>query len=323
MPFLPPDSSSYSPAYPRSVYQWLQQDELHEKHRRWRHPTVALFVHYIVVGLVSFSSHDWIVTNASLQQPKLQQQIIIPFCLMAYATAILLWRLVIFAPNTYILYEYCWLCNVTLHLSAAALYFQRPLIAQACCVTVGIDQLLWYVDLLGFVWTGGHCPIGVAQYALQPETSWASRITATHHLWTIPLLLYATDTYTVNSNNQGLSVWALPLSAILMVANVAASRFLTPHTVLHLDASSSKSPTKTRKAINVNLAHALWKDITFDCLQINYDHPTVWVYLWRLLWRWQAFNTLVFLVLRGGISVARSVIQQQTAKIAYLDADTP
>ena len=50
------------------------------------------------------------------------------------------------------------------------------------------------------------------------------------------------------------------------------------------------------KYLNVNLSHELWKDITFDFLQIQYyDDPPVGVYLWRLLWRrWQVLNWIIF-----------------------------
>ena len=53
------------------------------------------------------------------------------------------------------------------------------------------------------------------------------------------------------------------------------------------------------KYLNVNLSHELWKDIKIELLQINYDNPPVFRYLFRLLWRWQGFNTIVFGVLVG------------------------
>jgi len=53
----------------------------------------------------------------------------------------------------------------------------------------------------------------------------------------------------------------------------------------------------TIRYLNVNLSHELWKDITFDILQINHDEPPAALYLFRLLWRWQGFNTIVFAIL--------------------------
>lgn len=47
-----------------------------------------------------------------------------------------------------------------------------------------------YVDVLGFFLTPGRkFPIGVAKYITWPETSWARRLTSTHHLWFIPVCL--------------------------------------------------------------------------------------------------------------------------------------
>lgn len=51
------------------------------------------------------------------------------------------------------------------------------------------------------------------------------------------------------------------------------------------------------KYLNVNLSHELWKDVKIELIQINYDNPPVFRYIFRLLWRWQGFNTMVFGVL--------------------------
>ena len=56
----------------------------------------------------------------------------------------------------------------------------------------------------------------------------------------------------------------------------------------------SKDKPPQGKYLNVNLSHELWKDIKFELLQINYDDPPVFLYIFRLLWRWQGFNTMVF-----------------------------
>ena len=71
-----------------------------------------------------------------------------------------------------------------------------------------------------------------------------------------------------------------------MTVNVLLSRWMTPH---HIE-----RPKMGPKYLNVNLAHELWKDIKFDLLQINYDDPPAGLYLFRLLWRWHGFNTIVY-----------------------------
>lgn len=266
------------------ILTWLSHaDSKHPKHVGWRHPLAVLLLHYVAVFSITFAAHDLLV--------DFKEAGIIPWNLVCfvfvYAIWLLAWRLSFCEPAVFrssVLYEYCWLCNVTLHLGAASFALQRPAIAAACCITVGIDQLLWYVDLLGYFVTGKF-PVGVAAYLFWENTSWSTRITCTHHIWTIPLFLYGT---------KGLPTVSLPLSAVIMVINVTSSRFMIPPTIDVVEPTSKR----LQKYLNVNLSHALWKDIKISWLQINYDDPPALVYLWRLLWRWEGFNILVFGLLR-------------------------
>lgn len=122
-------------------------------------------------------------------------------------------------------------------------------------------------------------PIGVAKYLTWPNTNWMTRLTCTHHLWTIPFIMYMTAT-TTTTTKEGF-VYAFGLSMIIICINVILSRYWSP-SLIH--------PTKY---LNVNLSHSLWKDITFSWLQIETDHPTTTTYLFRLLWRWNLFNFLI------------------------------
>ena len=67
--------------------------------------------------------------------------------------------------------------------------------------------------------------------------------------------------------------------------------------------SSSNGKQEIVKYLNVNLSHELWKDIKIEALQIKHDDPTVWVYLFRLLWRWQVFNGIVFVLVLYPLSL--------------------
>lgn len=278
------------------LVSWIAHAESnHPKHFSWRHPLTVLLVHYIVVFSVVFAVHDLLVdqTNEYLADAVAAHPIpwrVVKF-VAVYSIWLLAWRLFFCEPTVLrpsLLYEYCWLCNVTLLLGAASFALQKPVIAAACCITVGIDQLLWYVDLLVY-FTCGKFPIGVASYLFWENTSWSTRITCTHHLWTIPLFLFGT---------RGLPAASLPLSAVIMVINVTLSRFMTPAAIELVESKSCGKPKVLHKYLNVNLSHALWKDIKISCLQINYDNPPARVYLWRLLWRWEGFNILVFGLLR-------------------------
>ena len=71
---------------------------------------------------------------------------------------------------------------------------------------------------------------------------------------------------------------------------------MTPFVITDVHAHAANANTKY---LNVNLSHELWKDITFEFLQIQHDNPSTGIYLFRLLWRWQLLNGLIFvLVLR-------------------------
>jgi hypothetical protein len=271
-----------------------------EKHRGLIHPLMTSVMHYGITLAVTWGTHD-----ALLQQWKIfhtkdsdilmtendagmpvkcsnnrNQQVKVAVALIIYASASLAWRLsvpVVKEHRFSTLYEFCWLCNITLVQGALCLLTHRPLLAMSYCVTVGIDQLLWYIDLLSYFLTGKF-PVGVSKYVFWKGTTWYSRITCTHHLWTIPALLYAT---------QGMHKLALPLSFVIMTTNVLLSRWLTPATIDY-------GPHVEQKYLNVNLSHELWKDIKFPFLQINYDDPPAYLYLYRLLWRWTSFNVIVF-----------------------------
>jgi hypothetical protein len=167
---------------------------------------------------------------------------------------------------------------------------RRPLVVTACCVGVSIDQVLWYVDLAGRALTGKF-PIGVAKYLTWKQTLWIDKLTCTHHLWCIPLFIYGAG---------GISLDAYLLSAYIVSIQVLLSRWLTPHHIqVGVNTSNQQNiqqdPTKYRY-LNVNLSHELWRDISFSFLQISKDNPTGWLYLVRLLWRWQLLNYLVFVL---------------------------
>lgn len=273
---------------------WVgHEGSTHEKHRGLVHPVMTMLLHYAIVIPVTFYSHDLLLRlaqvtpdqcsfAASNHAPRAHQ--IAGFCFL-YSAWLLLWRLYVFTPSEYrsaVIYEFCWLCNVSLLVGGLGLYYDKPIVAQAYCVTVGIDQLLWYVDLLWYSLRGTF-PIGVAKYIFWEGTSWSTRITCWHHVWTLPLLLYGA---------QGMHPLAFPLSFLVMIVNVCLARCTTP---FHL----KDDKVETSKYLNINLSHELWKDIKFQFLQINYDNPPVALYLFRLLWRWEGFNLLVFLVLYG------------------------
>ena len=216
-----------------------------------------------------------------------------------------------------VLYEFNWLCNSTLVMSCISygtwnntnqywLFRRRPLIATSCCVAVSIDQILWYVDLV--VWSiTGRFPFGVIKYLTWKQTLWIDRFTCTHHLWTIPLLLYG-------GANNPITWKSFYLSVYIVTCHVMLSRWLTPHVIQCYGTTTMTSRITDNndcsdrgekgnlgtmdpnyyRYLNVNLSHELWKDITIPFLQISKDNPTPFKYFIRLLTRWNLFNALVF-----------------------------
>lgn len=139
----------------------------------------------------------------------------------------------------------------------------------------------------------GSFPIGVTKYLFWPGTTWASRVTSTHHFWTVPLVMWASG---------GALEWrALPLSFIIVAINVLLSHWMTPHSIMFpkedLGGNGDGHDCRgglTKKDVlylNLNLAHELWTDLHIGFLLIGEGKIP---YLIRLLVWWSFCNSLVF-----------------------------
>jgi hypothetical protein len=139
---------------------WLAQEGAHAaKHHGWSHPIAVVICHYTALIIVAFGAHDWMMTfeTSPLLDPtpdctSFRQNVAL--FLACYSIWFLPWRIKFChpqIPRNSVLYEFTWLCTGTLVLGSLALASDRPVIAAACCVTVGIDQLMWYVDLAGYL----------------------------------------------------------------------------------------------------------------------------------------------------------------------------
>ncbi len=131
------------------------------KHRGKVHPMVTFFVHYIVVAWVTTYVHDWIVARSrSMSDGGFTTCIFAPthksvgaffgvyFLLFFSCRLVLRWH----QHDFYIeFYKQTFLCSVTTFHAAIGLYTGRLILAQAFCVAVGVDQILWYIDLGGYL----------------------------------------------------------------------------------------------------------------------------------------------------------------------------
>ena len=139
------------------LWTWIgQEGPSADKHKEWAHPLTAMVIHYTIASILTFGIHDAFIDANDCVLAESTDMFLtreaFPLGVAAYAVWLLLWRLYHASDDHRpgILYEYTWLCNVTLLLGAVALLTDRPIVATAHCVAVGIDQLMWYVDLVGW-----------------------------------------------------------------------------------------------------------------------------------------------------------------------------
>ena len=207
-----------------------------------------------------------------------------------------------------VFYELTWLCNTTIFMSALSLggwsdswvLRRRPTVATAFCVSVSVDQILWYLDLMAYFATG-RFPVGVAKYLTWTQTLWIDKMTCTHHLWCIPLVLYG--------SGQPLTFDSYKLNVVIVATNVLLSRWLTSESIMIASKDESQEqlenvrqdPSKYRY-LNVNLSHSLWRDIKIRFVQISRDDPGCFLYMFRLLLRWQVFNLMTFVLILQPLS---------------------
>lgn len=265
------------------------------KHKERIHPIVTFFFHYVVVAAGMRIAHDAIVDAVygnydtgkceTSSETLGRRRFFVARFLAIYFLAYFCIRLALrWREKPYKFYSefygQTFLCSVTIFNSALGFHCNRPIIAQAFCVAVGIDQLLWYFDIAGYLFFGTF-PIGVCKYLFKPGSTWLDRITSSHHLWTIPLVLWVCG---------GVFHWlALPLSFIVVPLNVIISHAMTPIAI--------RIPGKDDEEdlyLNVNLSHEVWADIKLKILMIG-EVP----YAVRLICWWYILNTVIFGLLYG------------------------
>lgn len=322
-----------------NLIEWLTQDVDSKKHSTsFSHPIVAWLLHFVISSLAIVIFHDSVILRHLQDDEMILPSIgtlalcrayphlqttksvrVAGFCL-AYSVALLVIRLASNKPGIHrysVLYELTWLCNGALLLGGSfGLMTCRPNIATGFAVAVSVDQILWYVDVLGYAYNRlmgvqkkKIFPIGVCQYLIWKQTHWSAKITCTHHFWTIPLLIYGADgiqweAYFMNSTTVAsyvlLSRWLTPFGLNSHAKNVEDDK-TTPKE----DKKKSSLP-KFEKYMNVNLSHELWQDIRIGILRRQADNQTTMIYLFRLVVWWQMFNLFCFLFIRGLAGIVKN-----------------
>lgn len=142
------------------ILSWLLQGGPRAaKHRGKVHPVVTFLLHYAVVASVTVSAHDflimqWPIPDESGSCISSSRQSTVGVFFAVYFVAYFSCRLALrwHQPDFYIqFYEQTFLCSVTIFHASLGLSTNRPILAASFCVAVGIDQILWYVDLAGYL----------------------------------------------------------------------------------------------------------------------------------------------------------------------------
>lgn len=180
------------------------------------------------------------------------------------------------------IYQLMFSCNFSMPMAAAAILARRPVLLCAQGLLVAIDQVLWYVDLLGFL-VLGKLPVKVVGYLFWPSTPLSRRISCIHHLLFEPLVIY------VGSQGQSLPVGRAFLVAFAQtVLCQAVCRFSTPLEI--------QRPNGELCYLNINLCYECFRDVKMAWLR-RYDRRSAAVYLPWMLGIWNGGNVLLFLLL--------------------------
>ena len=135
----------------KRILKWLSQDPHDSKHTEsFYHPLIICILHYMIIYMTVFAIHDlcFFKMHSTIQQTKTSKGLMM-YVVFLYTTRLYHSSHCSIQQNA-VIYEFTWLCNTTLFMSSIALYCHRPLIAISFCVAVSIDQVLWYVDVLGY-----------------------------------------------------------------------------------------------------------------------------------------------------------------------------
>lgn len=238
------------------------------RHGAWAHPFFTMMGLFTAVITITILAHDFIVSYsdeykqsmAELGPHKYNFEPWIAYFFLAYLFVMILSRYI--DCGSYIFYESVWCCNTSLILASVGILTHRPLLVGASIAGVCCDQLMWYIDCLGYVIIGKF-KVGVAKYLLWPETSWSKKYLCTHHLWFMPLALYALGWH--------LPIYSFILSCIFTSASTGLCRFTTPKTWKDIY-------NNHEHYMNINAAHEFWKDVHIPALHYFNKHPT-YVYL--------------------------------------------
>jgi len=256
--------------------------------------TVILFIIVICIDL-------WY--DKSFSMPP---RVISSLFLFSYVSFVFYWRLHEAKHNSRF-YEMLWGCNESMLLAAYGCLTGRPLIIGAAIMLIGLDQLCWYIDCIGYL-VFRKFIIGVAGYMIDPKTSFVRKVTTLHHLWFIPYCFYCLHPVRFHP-------FSFVLGYICIQYLLIAARIFTPCNVwLPLNESVQtfvQQDTKNKKQIifskdnkyfmehlNINCAYECWHDIKISWFHYC-DDKHVLLYMVFVSLQMLIFETLPYLIVRS------------------------
>eukprot|EP00927_Polykrikos_kofoidii_P038003 TRINITY_DN32238_c0_g1_i1.p1 TRINITY_DN32238_c0_g1~~TRINITY_DN32238_c0_g1_i1.p1 ORF type:complete len:322 (+),score=39.68 TRINITY_DN32238_c0_g1_i1:137-967(+) len=184
------------------------------------------------------------------------------------------------------IYHLMFSCNVAIFIAAVSIVLQRPALLCAQGILVAIDQVLWYVDIFGWLLTGS-LPLKVIGYLFWPTTSIWRKITCVHHVLFEPLIICLSVRFGGVPVVRGFLISIAQTIACQMVC-----RYTTPLEIM----VTKEKEKETLHYLNINLCYECFRDVKAPCIR-RYDRARAMVYIPWMLLIWNVGNILLFVAL--------------------------
>jgi len=170
------------------IIQYLSQEgPTAPKHNTWKHPLIVCILHYTIATSLVLFAHDYYIqflryynlapsffqkqddalvlvlvlvlqeysqSSATTMNTRTSSKEQIANAVFRYFLFLVAYRVLSNQGNPTLqkgcIYEITWLCNMTLFIGSLGIWTGRDMLIMSHLITVSIDQVLWYVDLLGW-----------------------------------------------------------------------------------------------------------------------------------------------------------------------------
>ncbi len=153
---------------PTSDQPFLQWAYNHNNISHAKYSTNKHAIYVTTTGTLAFllitylASHLIFTSECQLMRPS---SVFFGYLLLVYLVFMIVSR---YSENGSVaIYQFLWACNQALLVGAFAMILQDSHLLRATIVLVSVDQLLWYVDIVGYLIKKKFI-IGVAKYIIWP-----------------------------------------------------------------------------------------------------------------------------------------------------------